>query len=97
MRNSIMAICEEEPFGCSLAMAKELARIVETLHQEMEVRTVSSDFLVESQIKGNRQIAIEGIERAVRECFDQGKLFSELNLPWTSSKAVRGAATLVHG
>lgn len=88
MRNAIGAISRGEEFGCSLGMAKQLAQIVETLHKQARISTVSPDHLIERYCGGSKQVAIKNIERDVRECFSHGKLFSEMNLSWTSKDAI---------
>jgi hypothetical protein len=64
---------------CTLEIARAHVACIQAVHRVASIQTVPARFVSESQ-EGQRTIA--GIEKAVRQVFESGRLFSELGIPF---------------
>ncbi len=89
--NILAALANEQPAGCTLEMAREHTSLINELHAHCPIHEVSAQYLVEGTGPKGHQVAIRGIEANMQQAFAEGKLFSELELPWAARNPVTHA------
>jgi predicted dehydrogenase len=73
--------------ACTLEIARAHVACIEAVHRAAEIETIPAHLISEGD---GGQRAIVGIDKAVRQVYESGKLFSELNVPFIKQKEDRG-------
>tara|TARA_R100000027_G_scaffold35774_2_gene26289 strand:- start:15892 stop:17094 length:1203 start_codon:yes stop_codon:yes gene_type:complete len=68
--------------GCSLQMAREHTRVIESLHENVPILDIDPQYVFDCEFDGGPHKHVDGIEDAVRKVLGEGGLFSELDIPW---------------
>jgi predicted dehydrogenase len=66
---------------CTLEIARAHTACIEAMHQAASIQTVADQFV--SELEGEQRV-IAGIHNAIQQVFETGKLFSELDAPFTN-------------
>jgi hypothetical protein len=71
------------PFPGDLEVCRPFVLAVNTAYESSgKVHPIQADYVQRLPKDDTMATVIDGIEQAIRQCDEQGKLFSELNLPW---------------
>lgn len=87
IRQMVGAIEAGGQIGCTLEMAREHTRLINALHEHCPIHDVPATFHGQGEFQDSPLTYIEGSMEAADKTFREGKLFSELGLPWAQPAA----------